>query len=143
MAEKENLILSDKQIIPTDEYIFSILGEKRIFWERIMKYAFEDFKDISADWNYYNDGKQWLFKLVQKKKTIFWAGILKETFRITFYFGDKAEAVIDSSDLPRTIKDGFKTSKRYGAIRAVSIKVSDLSDVDNILKLIDIKHKIK
>jgi hypothetical protein len=143
MAEKEALVLSDKQFIPTDEYIFSIIGEKRIYWQRIIKDAFENYKDISGNWNYYNDGKQWLFKLVQKKKTIFWAGILQETFRITFYFGDKAELVIDGSELPQPIKDGFKTAKHYGAIRAVSIKVLEPSDVDNVLKLIAIKHKIK
>ena len=143
MDENEVLVLSDKQINPTDEYIFSIIGEKRIYWQDIMKNAFENYKDISCSWKYYNDGKQWLFKLVQKKKTIFWAGILKDTFRITFYFGDKAESIIDSSELPQAIKDGFKTAKRYGAIRAVSIKVFDQSDVDNVLKLITIKHKIK
>jgi hypothetical protein len=143
MAEIEALVLSDKQVIPTDDYIFSILGEKKIYWQRIMKDAFENYKDISGNWNYYNDGKQWLFKLVQKKKTIFWAGILKESFRITFYFGDKAESLIDASELPQSIKDGFKTSKRYGAIRAVSIKVLDQPDVDNVLQLIVIKQKIK
>jgi hypothetical protein len=143
MAEKEALVLTDKQVIPTDEFIFSIIGDKRIYWQNVMKYAFENYKDICGSWNYYNDGKQWLFKLVQKKKTIFWIAILKETFRITFYFGDKAETIIDSSELPQAIKNGFKTGKRYGAIRAVSIKVFDQSDVDNVLKLIAIKHKIK
>ena len=115
MSEKEILVLGDKLIIPTDDHIFSLLGEKSIFWKDIMKYVFENYKDISGNWNYYNDGKQWLFKLVQKKKTIFWAAILQDTFRITFYFGDKAEPLIDNSDLPQTIKDAFKTSKRYGA----------------------------
>ena len=143
MSEKENLILTDKQIIPDDNYIFSIIGDKKSFWLSIMNYATENYKDISGSWNYYNDGKQWLFKLVQKKKTIFWAGILKETFRITFYFGDKAESIIDESDLPQEIKDGFKTAKKYGSIRSVSIKVNDRQDVDNVLKLIVLKHKIK
>ena len=67
MDENEVLVLSDKQINPTDEYIFSIIGEKRIYWQDIMKNAFENYKDISCSWKYYNDGKQWLFKLVQKK----------------------------------------------------------------------------
>lgn len=57
MAEKDNLLLSDKNIVPDDEYIFSI--------------------------------------------------------------------------------------KKYGLIRAVSIKINDHADVDNVLKLIAIKHKIK
>jgi hypothetical protein len=143
MAEKEILVLNDKQIIPDDDYIFSLIGEKKIFWQKIMSHASENYKDISGSWNYYNDGKQWLFKLVQKKKTIFWAGILKDTFRITFYFGDKAEPSIEGSDLPPEIKTGFKTSRRYGAIRAITIKVLDNTDFDNVLKLIAIKHKLK
>jgi hypothetical protein len=143
MPEKENLILSDKQITPTDDYIFSIIGEKRILWQSIMNYVSENYKDISGSWNYYNDGKQWLFKLVRKKKTIFWVGILKDTFRITFWFGDKAEPMIESSDLPQTIKDNFKTAKKYGAIRAVSVKVFEPLDVDIVKKLIAIKQKIK
>ena len=46
MAEKEEMILSDRLVIPTDEYIFSILGEKKIFWQDIISYAAENFKDI-------------------------------------------------------------------------------------------------
>ena len=70
MAENGNLILSNKQIMPTDDYIFSIIGEKKILWQAIMSYVSEKYNDTSGSWNYYNDGKQWLFKLVQKKKTI-------------------------------------------------------------------------
>lgn len=143
MAEKEILILSDKEVIPTEDYILSILGDKKEFWKSIIKIATEEYKDTSGTWNYYNDGKQWLFKMVQKKKTLFWGGIHKDTFRITFYFGDKAEPTILASDLPQSIKDGFKTTKRYGAIRAISIKVFEHSDVENVMKLIGIKHQMK
>jgi hypothetical protein len=143
MEEKVVLILSDKEVIPTEDYILSILGDKKEFWKSILKNATENYKDTTGTWNYYNDGKQWLFKMVQKKKTLFWGGIFKDTFRITFYFGNKAEPVIEASDLPESIKDGFKTGKRYGAIRAISIKVFEQSDVENVLKLIAIKSKLK
>jgi hypothetical protein len=143
MAEKDFLKLSDKNIIPTDDYIFSILGDKKNHWQSIMTYISHDYDDASGTWNYYNDGKQWLFKMVRKKKTIFWGGIFEDTFRITFYFGDKAEPVIEASDLPHDIKEGFRTAKRYGAIRPISIKVYEHSDVENVLKLIIIKNKIR
>jgi len=143
MSEKEVHILSDKTVIPTDDYIFSILGNRKELWQSIITYTTENFKDTSGIWNYYNDGKQWLFKMVQKKKTIFWGGILQDTFRITFYFGDKAEPIIEASDLPADIKSGFKNAKKYGAIRPISIKVFEHSDVENVLKLIVIKNKIK
>ena len=143
MAEKEELILSDRTVIPTDDYVFSILGEKKILWQKIINYATDNFKDISGVWNYYNDGKQWLFKLTQKKKTIFWGAMLKDTFRITFYFGDKVEPLLENSDLPLKIKKDFKTSKRYGLIRPVTLKVFSDSDVKSVKKLISIKIKLK
>lgn len=142
MSQSDSLRLSDKNILPTEDYIFSIIGEKRIFWQTIMNYLSITFKDIAGSWNYYNDGKQWLFKSVWKKKTILWAAILDNTFRITFWFGDKAEPVIEMSDLPQTIKDNFKIAKKYGSIRSASIIIKDNTDVDNVLKLIDIKEKI-
>ena len=143
MAEKENLMLTDKQIIPDDDLIFSIIGDKKNLWNRIMTHTHSNFENTAGEWRYYNDGKRWLFKMVQKKKNIFWIGILEDTFRITFWFPDRVEPVIDNSDLPSAIKAEFKVAKKYGATRAVSIKMHDTTDVDNVLKLIEIKSKLK
>jgi hypothetical protein len=143
MAEKEEILLTDKLIYPTDDYIFSIIGDKKVLWKTIMDHMAVNYKDSSGGWNFYNDGKRWLFKMVNKKKTIFWAAVLTDGFRITFYFGNKAEPIIDGSDLPQTIKDGFRTSKRYGLIRPVSLKIMNKADVENVQKLIAIKHKLK
>jgi hypothetical protein len=143
MAEKEEMILSDRQVEPTDEYLFSILGEKKVLWQDIISYAKDNFKDISGVWNYYNDGKQWLYKLSQKKKTIFWGGVFKDTFRITFYFSDKVEPLLENSDLPVKIKEDFKSVKRYGLIRPISNKIYSEEDAENVKKLIDIKIKLK
>jgi hypothetical protein len=143
MPETDIILLTDKNIYPTDDHIFSLIGEKKIYWKQIINHIATNYKDSTGSWNFYNDGKRWLFKMVNKKKTIFWAAILSDTFRLTFYFGDKAEHIIDESDLPQTIKDGFKTVKRYGLIRPVSFLVNDKADVDNVIKLIEIKHKLK
>ena len=143
MEEKEKLVLTDKNVVPGDDLIFSILGDKKILWLKIMRYAHDNYKEITEEWRYYNDGKQWLFKMQQKKKTIFWIGILKDTFRITFYFGDKAAPLIENSDLPQSIKDDFRITKRFGSLRAITIRMSGPSDLDNIFRLIDIKLKLK
>ena len=143
MAEKENLLLTNKEIYPTDEYIFSIIGEKRVFWQQIMNYMANNYKDASGSWNFYIDGKRWLFKMTNKKKTVFWAGILNDSFRITFYLGNKAETLIENSDLAQNIKEEFKTAKRYGLIRPVTLLVNGNEDVDNVLKMIVLKSKLK
>ena len=143
MAELEKGPLSDKNIVPTEDYIFSQIGDNRKYWDKIMTSVFNDYSNISGSWNFYNDGKQWLYKLVQKKKTILWLSVISGTFRVSFYFGDKAEPLIYNSDLPSVIKEGFRSAKRYGKIRPVTITISCETDADNVLKLVAVKSKMK
>jgi predicted acyltransferase (DUF342 family) len=60
---------------------------------------------------------------------------------ITFYFGDKAESLVLDSDLPETMKDGFRNAKRFGSIRPVSVLLAEQKDVENVIKLINLKIK--
>ncbi len=143
MAEKVFKLLSDKQTIPTDELIFSIIGKNKIQWMEIMNFVHKKYDDAIGEWRYYNDGKQWLFKLVRKKKTVFWIGLFENTFRVTFWFGNKAEPVITGSDLTESIKDEFISAKRYGVLRAITIKIDSIDDVENVKKLIELKVKLK
>jgi hypothetical protein len=142
MAEDE-ILLTDRNIFPSDEIIFSIIGETDEYWKAIMKFMADNYTGSSGEWNFYNDGKRWLFKMVYKKKTVFWAGIIKDGFRITFYLGNKAEAVIDNSDLPEKLKEEFRTAKRYGLIRPLTFLVERQEDLENILKVVEIKVKLK
>jgi hypothetical protein len=143
MAENLNIVLSDKEVFPTDEVLVSIIGDKMDLWHILMNSVKDLYPDSTGGWNYYNDGKSWLFKMTRKKKTMFWTTVFEDTFRVTFYFGDKAEVLIFGSDLSEIIKADFKTAKRYGMIRAITVKVNGQSDIDTVLKLITIKSKIK
>jgi hypothetical protein len=139
----EKLILSDKNVVPDDKLLSTHLKEKMSLWLKLLSEVSHKFSNSSGSWNYYNDGKSWLFKMVQKKKTLFWAAMHEDTFRVTFYFGDKAEPVLNDSDLPQSIKDDFKIAKRYGAIRAISRKIMNSEDLDIVFKLSEIKSKLK
>jgi hypothetical protein len=143
MTAGETLVLSDRDTFPDDDLIFSIIGDKKVVWQGIMNYLAVNYSEAAVSWNYYNDGKQWLYKMVRKKKTIFWIGVLPDTFRITFYFGDKAETAVENSDLPQFIKDDFRKTRRFGRIRAISTKITGDADLENIYKLIDLKVKLK
>jgi hypothetical protein len=143
MTAKEILMLSDPLVKPDEKIIFSYIGDKKLLWQEIMDYLRDCYPEASGVWNYYKDGKQWLFKVVRKKKTVFWGAILEDTFRITFYFGEKAEPVILASELQEKIKHDFLTGQRYGKIRAISIKMNDISDVETVKKLVSLKTKLK
>ena len=138
----EPLVLTDKSVVPDDKLIFSIIGENRVHWLNLMETLRKKYPDAQGLWNYYNDGKNWLFKMVLKKKTLFWIGILADTFRITFYFGDKAESLIESSSLPAYIKSEYKNGQRFGKIRAISFRVEKNENIENALLLADIKIRV-
>jgi hypothetical protein len=139
----EPLVLTDKSVYPNDDLIFSIIGNNSVYWKKLLAYIREAYPASEEVWNYYNDGKNWLFRVILKKKTLFWIGVLEDTFRITFYFGDKAEPVIEKSSLPEEIKTAFKNGKRYGKIRAITIKVKSQEDMDNALIVAGIKAVMK
>ncbi len=143
MATKEILVLSDPDVKPDEKLISSKIGDKYKLWHAIMTFISDNYPDMEGGWRYYNDGKQWLYKMVQKKKTIFWGTILEGAFKVTFYFGGKAEPVIVASELSDKAKQQYLTGKRYGQIRAITTHVNDMSDVSEIGKLIAIKVKLK
>jgi hypothetical protein len=138
MSEKEIFILTDPFTEPTEEFLQQVLAEKYEWWKTIRKYTTENHQNVTEVWKYYNDAKQWLFRMKNKKDTICWVGILADTFRITFYFGSKCEMLIEESDLPEPIKEGYRQTHEQ-KFRPISILMSDLSDVVIACKLVDLK----
>lgn len=139
----EALLLKDPLVIPNDDLVFSIIGEKKVLWQRIIGYLHENHTDISEVWRFYNDGKCWLFRTLKKKKTIFWVGLIDGTFRVSFYLGGKAEPFIAQSALPERMKNEFINDKNNSMFRSITIKMGDAEDVENVIKLIGIKLKLK
>lgn len=138
-----DLVLTDKDQFPTDEVIFSHIGKTKTHWESLFKHIHSDHPDFKEEWRYYNDGKSWLMKVTQKKKTVFWATVVSKMFRITFYFGDKAEPAILSSALSDEIKKDFMEGKRYGKIRGITLQMNNKKNVGFAGELIVIKLEAK
>jgi hypothetical protein len=99
--------------------------------------------DLIEQWKYYKDGKCWLLKVSKKTKTIFWIAIFKDTFRMTFYFSDKAEQSINNAPISDELKEQFINGKRYNKIRGLSIYFKYKRDIEYAKSLIRIKLSVK
>jgi ABC-type uncharacterized transport system YnjBCD substrate-binding protein len=135
----EQLVLTDKEIVPTEELIFSFIGKYKILWQSVFEYIHSNYPTFTEQWNYYKDGNRWLLKVTNKSKTIFWLAILKDTFRMTFYFTDKAEQAIMTSTISDELKAQFMNGKKYNKIKAVSIVFKNKKDIEYAKQLIEIK----
>lgn len=137
----DQVILSDKDQFPTEEIIFSHIGNSKIIWQNLFEFIHSDYPEFNEEWRYYKDGGGWLMKVTKKSKTIFWLSIIKNTFWVTFYFGDKAEPAIMESKISDELKTGFKNGKRFGKIRAITLVMKRKKEIEFVKELIPIKLK--
>jgi hypothetical protein len=136
-------VLSNKTQFPTDEIISLYLGKTKDVWDSFFGYLHVNYPDITSEWRYYNDGKSWLMKNTLKKKTVFWLSVLKGTFRITFYFTDRAAKAIADSAIPAEMKKQFKDGKHYGKIRGLTVVFKYKKDIETAKALLAIKLSTK
>jgi hypothetical protein len=139
----EPIVLTDPSLTPTNESVFSRIGDKSILWQEITDYLYSHHKEISEEWKFYNDGKCWLFRFLKKKKTLCWIGVLEHTFRVAFWLSDKAEPLIEQSELSENVKNDFRNAKRTKIGRGLSIVMESHSDVENVVRMIELKLKLK
>ena len=139
----EQLILSDPNQFPSEDIVFSHIGKTKALWISLFEYIHANHPDFADQWRYYRDGKSWLLKVTQKKKTIFWLSVVKGSFRTTFYFTDKAEAALMSSGLSGELKEQITGGKRVGKIRGVTITYAARENVEEAKILIGIKLRMK
>lgn len=136
------VLLNDKDLQPSDEMVFSLIGVTELLWKQMLSYLFDHNKDVSVNWKYSACGKEWFCQGRKKKKSLFWIQIRERNcFSIGFPFGDKAEPAILQSDLPQAMKDEFMNAKRFSTTRYISVKVQDSTDLENVKLLIDLKMK--
>lgn len=136
-------ILTNRDEFPMEEIIFSHIGKSKVLWQSIFEFIHATHPDLLEEWKYYNDGKSWLLKVVKKTKTICWVSLLKNSFRMTFYYTDKAEPLILSSAISDELKEQFKNSKHYNKIRPLTITFKYKKDVEYAKSIIAIKLSIK
>ncbi|MGE5681787.1 MAG: DUF3788 family protein [Bacillota bacterium] len=134
-------VLTDKDQFPTEEIIYSHIGNKRELWNLVFDYIRAVHPDFTEEWRYYNDGKSWLFKCSRKQKTIFWLSVVENSFVMTFYLGSKAEKAVINSSIPDTLKEQYLNSKNK--IRGITVRFNDLNDVEYAKELIALKLSLK
>ncbi len=139
----EQPVLSDAGQFPTEEAIFCHIGKARPLWIALFEHIHTKHPDFTEQWRYYRDGKSWLLKVTRKKQTIFWLSVIKNGFRTTFYFTDKAEEMLMSSGISEQLKQDFRNGKHYGKIRGLTILHSRKKHVEDAKLLIGVKLRVK
>lgn len=133
--------LNDPDVFPDTTVLSRMLGPAKAVWDTFMEMLQENDPQIAAEWRYYNDGKSWLCKVVQRKTTICWVAVWDKYFSVAAYLNTKAEPLVRASSLHRAVKDSFLQSDKK--LRAITIEVRNKPDLEAVRELIGLKMKSK
>lgn len=127
-------ILNDTMIEPTQEVLHSVMGDNYenylLFMELVSKYG------LTPRWQYYNDGKSWLCKMLHKKRNIFWFSVWVDCFKTTFYFTERDVENIAALPISEATKSEFFMQKPIGKLlpMIIAVKSSEpLHDIDEVI----------
>ena len=139
----EELVLTDKNIYPTEEVIFLHIKKSKTFWQSVFQYIHTNHPELSEEWRYYNDGKSWLLKVTHKTKTIFWLTVIPNAFMITFYLSEKTVQSFKKHDISKTLDKKIKESKKVGKLTALTFLMNDKQNLELVKEAIELKIKTK
>lgn len=135
------IILKDKNLVPTSDVLHTVLKDSFPAYEKLETELKEN--DIIIEWGYYNDGKVWLGKLLNKKKNLGWLYTHDGYFSVSCFFMEKHREVVSKANIPEQSKDIFLLDKSDTKLKPINIPVHSIEQVIDVHALINFKKKIR
>jgi len=139
--EKEHLILADPMVEPSNDILEKSLGKKYKVYEDFVSKINE--LGLVLEWNYYNDQKCWLCKVLQEKKNICWLSIWNVGFKLTFCFTEKTIDGVYELEINDKIKQSVNEIKPVGKLRPLIISIDNSKVLKDSIKVLDYKKNLK
>ena len=139
--EKDHLILTDPMVEPNDSILEKVLGMKFKTFENFISKINKN--NLKLEWNYYNDQKCWLCKVLDKRKNMCWLSIWNIGFKLTFYFTEKTIDGVYELDINENIKNDAKKMKPVGKLRPLLILIGNNKVLNDSLKVLEYKRNLK
>ncbi|HNZ71178.1 MAG TPA: DUF3788 family protein [Prolixibacteraceae bacterium] len=139
----EIIQLRDPNVLPDNEIIRGFLGNSFKAFSSLMDTLSSPEWGIVANWNYYNDGKAWLCKMVHKKKTVFWLSVWDGCFKTSFYFTEKNCTGLFDLGINEDIIEDFNKNKPIGKLLPLVFEIRNEEQLYDLIKVIGYKKSIK
>ena len=137
----ENKILTDPKVKPESKVLENALGKN---YKRYIEFVNEiNAQNLIVEWNYYNDGKNWLGKILNKKKNLCWLSVWNTGFKLTFYFTEKTITSIQELEIDDEIKNMAKNNKSTGKLFPVMFLIGNKNKMNDGLKILEYKRQLK
>lgn len=131
------MVLNNPDLYPDERVLNEALSENGLnFYNKLLKtITLKSGMGLTCEWHYYKDGKSWLCKVVNKKRTIFWLSVWEGYFKVSFYFTEKHKEGIESLPISESAKNQFIASKPIGKLIPLTIDVLSEDQLADVLEI--------
>ncbi|MCL2765956.1 MAG: DUF3788 domain-containing protein [Treponema sp.] len=137
----ENQLLLDPAVKPESSVLENALGKKYGLFMDFSNKLNE--QNLFIEWNYYNDGKSWLGKLLFKKKNLCWISVWNTGFKVTIFFTEKTISGFHELKIDDEIKNTAKNTKQTGKLIPVILLIGSKKRLNDCLKILEYKKQLK
>lgn len=139
----ETRLLSEQAVFPSKEILENALGASYSAYNEFIETISTEKFNLVTEWRFYKDGSSWLCKVSYKKTTVLWISVWSGFFKVGFYFSEKTRLGIQELDIDNQIKIEFNQSKNIGKLFPLEVNVSSKRQIEDLLKIIAYKKKLK
>lgn len=136
-------LLRKEEVTPTEKVLEEALGKDIFEVYLILMQIIESEFQLEIQWRFYKDGKEWLCKVIDKKKTIFWLSIWDRFIKISFYFTEKTRWGIYDLQINNQIKDKFKKVEAIGKLIPLILDIEKEEELADLAEIIKYKKNLK
>ena len=133
----ENKILTDPLVKPDSNVLENALGKKYQLYLEFERKVND--RNLTLEWHYYNDGKSWLCKILNKKKNFGWLSAWSTGFKLTFYFTERTLGGVYGLAIDDEIKDCAQKMNPAGKLRPVVLLIKNKKLLNDGLKILEYK----
>jgi hypothetical protein len=137
----EKLLLTDPNISPENNVLENVLGKQYKYYQKFVE-NLNGYK-LMIEWNYYKDGKSWLCKIINKKKTICWLSIKNTGINLVFYFTEKNINGVRELEIDEKIKEMVNKTKNVGKLLPIIFVLDNNDKIKDAIKIVEYKMKLK
>lgn len=141
--ENQIMLLRDERREPTDEVLEQALGKDLFTVYQELMYLIKNEFGMTAQWRFYKDGKAWLCKIVNKRKTILWISIWENLIKASFYFTAKTRMGVLGLDVEEKIKRSFSGSSFVGKLIPLIVEIESKDQLKDLRTIITYKKDLK
>lgn len=132
----------DKGIMPDDGMVTAVLGDAASIWDDLRTHVEENYPNVTGEWKHCGKAAGWSYKLLSKKRNLFFIVPRLGSIRLRLVFDEKACALIESDgELPIDIKELVRAATSYQEGRSIDIDITRQEQMDAIKRLLKIKYE--